>query len=156
MAKTKTQTQNSGAAETAAPKAPATRGRRAAATSAEVTVPATVVEDTSADGSKELAGQWLELATTTRRTAMETTRACLETIESLPLVNRLDALKLADEFAYLVGHLAHMEYDALRSIMHSPVDVDVDVGVKVDVLRKGVQVDVLSGGVNVLSREGRS
>jgi hypothetical protein len=154
MAKTKTQ--NSGAAETAAPKAPATRGRRAAATSAEVTVPATVVEDTSADGRHELAGQWLELATTTRRTAMETTRAYLETIESLPLVNRVDALKLADEFAYLVGHLAHMEYDALRSIMRSPVDVDVDVGVKVDVLRKGVQVDVLSGGVNVLSREGTS
>ena len=152
----KTNTQNSGAAETAAPKAPATRGRRAAATSAEVTVPATVVEATSADGGKELAEQWLELATTTRRTAMETTRACLETIESLPLVNRVDALKLADEFAYLVGHLAHMEYDALRSIIRAPVDVDVDVGVKVDVLRKGVQVDVLSGGVNVLSREGTS
>jgi hypothetical protein len=156
MARTKTQ--NSGAAEMAAPKAPATRGRRAAATSAEVTVPATVIEDTSADGRQELAGQWLELATTTQRTAMATTRAYLETIERLPLVNRVDALKLADEFAYLVGHLAHMEYDALRSIMRSPVDVDVDVdvGVKVDALRKGVQVDVLSGGVNVLSREGTS
>ena len=76
---------------------------------------------------KELGAQWLELATTTRRTAMETTRACLETIESLPLVNRVDALKLADEFAYLVDDLARMEYDALRSIMRSPVDVDVDV-----------------------------
>jgi hypothetical protein len=151
-----TKTQHSGAAETAAPKAPATRGRRAAATTAEVTVPATVVKNTSADGRQELAGQWLELAMTTRRTAMDTTRAYLETIESLPLVNRVDALKLADEFAYLVGHLARMEYDALRSITRSPVDVDVDVGVKVDVLRKGVQVDVLSGGVNVLSREGRS
>lgn len=47
-----------------------------------------------------------------------------------------------------------MEYDALRSIMRSAVDVDVDVSV--DVLREGVRVDVLSGGVNVLSREGTS
>lgn len=150
---TETKTQNSRAAKTAAPKAPATRGRRAAATSAEVTVPGTLVEHTSA---LELAEQWLDLATTTRRTATETTRAFIETIDSLPLANRVHALKLADEFVDLLGHLAHMEYDALRSIMRSAVDVDVDVNV--DVLREGVQVDVLSGGVNVdvLSRQGTS
>ena len=151
---TATKTQNRGAAKTAAPKAPATRGRPAVATSAEVTVPGTVVEVTSADGRTELAEQWLVLATTTRRTAIETTRACLETIDGLPLANRVHALKLADEFVDLLGHLAHMEYDALRSIMRSTVDVDVDVNV--DVLREGVRVDVLSGGVNVLSREGTS
>ena len=144
---TETKTQNSRAAKTAAPKAPATRGRRAAATSAEVTVPGTLVEHTSAHGRMELAEQWLDLATTTRRTATETTRAFIETIDSLPLANRVHALKLADEFVDLLGHLAHMEYDALRSIMRSTVDVDVDVNV--DVLREGVQVDVLSGGVNV-------
>lgn len=37
-----------------------------------------------------------------------------------------------------------VEYDALRSIMHSAADVDVNMSVNVDVLSKGVNLNVLS------------
>jgi hypothetical protein len=52
---------------------------------------------------------------------------------------------VGQEFVDLVGHLARIEYDAMRTIVRTVVDVDVNV----DVLPKGVHVDVLSGGVNV-------
>jgi hypothetical protein len=81
-----------------------------------------------------------------QRTAIETVRKFLDTVESVPLVGT--GLSITER-------LAHAEYDALRSIVHNTVGVDVNVGVNVDVLSKGLHVDVLSRGVNVnvLSRE---
>ncbi|MGP0100186.1 MAG: hypothetical protein ACLPUT_00995 [Solirubrobacteraceae bacterium] len=114
--------------------------------SAKTVVPETFVEDTSVDERTDLPEQWLELAKVSQRTAIETVRRFLETAESMPLVGT--GLSITER-------LAHMEYDALRSIVHSAADVDVNVGVNVDVLSKGLHVDVLSKGVNVnvLSRE---
>ncbi|HZL04078.1 MAG TPA: hypothetical protein VFE45_01425, partial [Coriobacteriia bacterium] len=84
--------------------------------------------------------QWLELARVSQRTAIETVRKFLDTVESVPLVGT---------GVSLTERLAHAEYDALRSIVRSAVGVDVNVGVNVDVLSKGLHVDVLSRGVNV-------
>ena len=114
--------------------------------SAKTAVSETLVEETPAEERPDLPEQWLELAKVSQRTAIETVRKFLETAESMPLLG----LGLST-----TEHMAHMEYDALRSIVHSAVGVDVNVGVNVDVLSKGVNVDVLSKGVNVnvLSRE---
>jgi hypothetical protein len=109
-------------------------------------VPETRAEETSAEERVDLPEQWLELAKVSQRTAIETVRRFLETAESVPLLGT--GLSITER-------LAHVEYDALRSIVHSATDVDVNVGVNVDVLSKGLHVDVLSKGVNVnvLSRE---
>ncbi len=80
----------------------------------------------------------MELAKVSQRTAIETVRKFLETAESIPLLG----LGLST-----TERMAHMEYDALRRIVHSAVGADV--GVNVDVLSKGPHVDVLSKGVNV-------
>ncbi len=103
-----------------------------------------LVDQTFAEERPDLSEQWLELAKVSQRTAIETVRRFLETAESMPVLG----LGLST-----TGRMAHMEYDALRSIVHSAVSVDV--GVNVDVLSKGLHVDVLSKGVNVnvLSRE---
>ena len=130
MAETKTQRSKA----PVAPKAVTTRRRRAAAT--------------AVDRTTELSGEVLESVEDAQRAAIEAVHKFVETAESLPF-------EFADELVDLVGHLARIEYDTLRSIVHSAVDVDVNVDVNVDVLSEGVQVDVLSGGVNVdvLSRE---
>ncbi len=110
-------------------------------------VPETLIENAPADETVDMSEQWLELAKVSQRTAIETVRKFLETAESMPLLGT--GLSITER-------LAHVEYDALRSIMHSAAaDVDVNVGVNVDVLSKGLHVDVLSEGVNVnvLSRE---
>ena len=132
MAETKTKTQRSKAA-----KATAAQGRVAART------PKTVV-----DGTTERSVVLAQSVEDAQRAAGETVYRFLETAERLP---REVAVELAD----LLGHLARVEYGVLRSIMRGAVDVDVNVGVNVDVLPKGVHVDVLSGGVNVdvLSRK---
>ncbi len=131
MAETKTQ-------HSKAAKATAAQGRLPART------PKTVLDRTT-ERSVELARS-VEDA---QRAATETVYKFLETAERLPR-------EVAVEFADLLGHLARVEYGVLRSIVRGAVDVDVNVGVNVDVLPKGVHVDVLSGGVNVdvLSREG--
>jgi hypothetical protein len=104
--------------------------------SAKTAVPKTLVKNTPADERMDLPEQWLELAKVSQRTAIETVRKFLETAESMPLLGT--SLSITER-------LAHVEYDALRSIVHSPVNV----GVNVDVLSKGLHVDVLSKGVNV-------
>jgi len=106
----------------------------------------TAVPEARAEERVDLPEQWLELAKVSQRTAAETVRKFLETVESAPLVGA--GLSITER-------LAHAEYDALRSIVRSAVGVDVNVGVNVDVLSKGLHVDVLSRGVNVnvLSRE---
>ncbi len=113
---------------------------------AKTVVPEAFVKNASADERTDLPEQWLELAKVSQRTAIETVRRFLETAESMPLLGT--GLSISER-------LAHVEYDALRSIVHSAPNVDVNVGVNVDVLSKGVHVDVLSEGVNVnvLSRE---
>jgi hypothetical protein len=93
------------------------------------------VEETPIDERIDLTEQWLELAKVSRRTAIDTVRTCLETAETVPLLGT--GLSLAER-------VAHMEYDAVRGIVHSAVGVDVNVGVNVDVLSKGVNVNVLS------------
>ncbi len=105
-----------------------------------------LIENAPADETMDLPEQWLELAKISQRTAIETVRRFLETAESMPLLGT---------GVSITERLAHVEYDALRSIMHGAADVDVNVGVNVDVLSKGLRVDVLSEGVNVnvLSRE---
>ena len=114
--------------------------------SAKTRVPETRAEERSAEERVDLPEQWLELAKVSQRTAIETVRKFFETAESVPLLGT--GLSITER-------LAHVEYDALRSIVHSATDVDVNVGVNVDVLSKGLHVDVLSKGVNVnvLSRE---
>jgi hypothetical protein len=114
--------------------------------SAKSSVPEAHAEETSVEERVDLPEQWLELAKVSQRTAIETVRKFLETVESVPLVGT--GLSITER-------LAHAEYDALRSIVRSAVGVDVNVGVNVDVLSKGLHVDVLSRGVNVnvLSRE---
>jgi hypothetical protein len=104
--------------------------------SAKTAVPKTLVKNTPADERMDLPEQWLELAKVSQRTAIETVRKFLETAESMPLLGT--SLSITER-------LAHVEYDALRSIVHSPVNV----GVNVNVLSKGLHVDVLSKGVNV-------
>lgn len=113
---------------------------------AKTAVTKTLVKDASADERMDLNEQWLELAKVSQRTAIETVRRFLETAESAPLLGT--GLSITER-------LAHVEYDALRSIAHGAADVDVNVGVNVDVLSKGLHVDVLSKGVNVnvLSQE---
>jgi len=108
--------------------------------SAKTPVPETLVKNTPADEIMDLPEQWLELAKVSQRTAIETVRKFLETAESMPLLGT--GLSITER-------LAHVEYDALRGIVHSATDVDVNVGVNVDVLSKGLHVDVLSKGVNV-------
>lgn len=108
--------------------------------SAKTAIPETLVKETPADARMDLPEQWRELAKVSERTAIETVRKCLETAESMPLLGT--GLSITER-------LANMEYDALRSIAHSAVDVGVNVGVNVDVLSKGLHVDVLSNGVNV-------
>jgi hypothetical protein len=114
--------------------------------SAKSSVPEARAEETSVEERVDLPEQWLELAKVSQRTAIETVRKFLDTVESVPLVGT--GLSITER-------LTHAEYDALRSIVRSAVGVDVNVGVNVDVLSKGVHVDVLSRGVNVnvLSRE---
>jgi hypothetical protein len=108
--------------------------------SAKTPVSEALVEDMSAEERVDLPEQWLELAKASQRTAIETVRKFLDTVESVPLVGT--GLSITER-------LAHAEYDALRSIVRSAVGVDVNVGVNVDVLSKGLHVDVLSRGVNV-------
>jgi hypothetical protein len=108
--------------------------------STKTPVPEACAEETSAEERMDLPEQWLELAKVSQRTAIETARKVLDTVESVPLVGT--ALSINER-------LAHAEYDALRSIVRSAVGVDVNVGVNVDVLSKGLHVDVLSRGVNV-------
>jgi hypothetical protein len=108
--------------------------------SAKTPVSEALVEDTSAEERVDLPEQWLELAKVSQRTALETVRKFLDTVESVPLVGT---------GVSLTGRLARAEYEALRSIVGSAVDVNVNVGVNVDVLSKGLHVDVLSRGVNV-------
>ena len=112
--------------------------------SAKTATSEALVDQTPAEERPDLPEQWLELAKVSQRTAVETVRRFLETAESMPLLG----IGLST-----TERVAHMEYDALRSIVHSVVGVDV--GVNVDVLSKGLHVDVLSKGVNVnvLSRE---
>ena len=119
-------------------------GAPTAATKAAATRRAAV---TSVDRSTELSGEVLQSVEDAQRAVIEVVHKFVDTAESLPL-------ELADEFVDLLGHLARIEYDTLRSIVHSAVNVDVNVNV--DVLSEGVHVDVLSGGVNVdvLSGEG--
>lgn len=114
--------------------------------STKTAVSETHVEETPIEERTDLPEQWLELAKVSQRTAIETVRRFVETAETMPLLGT--GLSLTER-------VAHMEYDALRGIVHSAVGVDVNVGVNVDVLSKGVHVDVLSKGVNVnvLSRE---
>lgn len=114
--------------------------------SAKTAVPETLATSAPADERMDLPEQWLELAKVSQRTALETVRKFLETAESMPILGT--GLSITER-------LAHVEYDALRSIVHGAADVDVNVGVNVDVLSKGLHVDVLSDGVNVnvLSRE---
>jgi len=100
----------------------------------------TAVPEARAEERVDLPEQWLELAKVSQRTAIETVRRFLETAESVPLLGT--GLSMTER-------LAHVEYDALRGIVHSATDVDVNVGVNVDVLSKGLHVDVLSKGVNV-------
>jgi uncharacterized protein YbjQ (UPF0145 family) len=100
----------------------------------------TPVPEARAEERVELAEQWLELATLSQRTALETGRKFLETVESVPLLGM--GLSITER-------LTHAEYDALRSMLRSAVAVGVNVGVNVDVLSKGLHVDVLSRGVNV-------
>jgi len=103
-------------------------------------------EEASAEERMDLPEQWLEVVTLSQRTAIETVRKLLDTVESVPLLGM--GLSITER-------LTHAEYDALRSIVRSAVGVGVNVGVNVDVLSKGLHVDVLSRGVNVnvLSRE---
>jgi hypothetical protein len=108
--------------------------------SAKTPVPEARAEETSAEERTDLPEQWLELANVSRRTAIETVRKFLDTVESVPLV--WTGVSITER-------LAHAEYDALRSIVRSAVGVGVNVGVNVDVLSKGLHVDVLSRGVNV-------
>jgi hypothetical protein len=114
--------------------------------STKSSVPVACAEETAVEERVDLPEQWLELAKVSQRTAAETVRKFLETVESAPLVGA--GLSITER-------LAHAEYDALRSVVRSAVGVDVNVGVNVDVLSKGLHVDVLSRGVNVnvLSRE---
>src|SRR5271167_3658115 len=95
-----TKTKGSGA-PTAAAKAAATR--RAAAT--------------PVDRSTELSVEVLQSMEDARRAAIEVVNEFVDTAESLPL-------ELADEFVDLVGHLVRIEYDVLRSIVNSAVNVD--------------------------------
>jgi hypothetical protein len=110
--------------------------------SAKTAVSEALVDQTPAEERPDLPEQWLELANVSQRTAIETARKFLETAESI------FGMGLST-----TERIAHTEYDALRSIVHSVEGVDV--GVNVDVLSKGLHVDVLSQGVNVnvLSRE---
>ena len=114
--------------------------------SAKTLVPETPVKDTPAGERIDLLEQWLELAKVNQRTAIETVRKFLETAETMPLLGT---------GLLITERLGHVEYDALRNIVRSAADVDVNVGVNVDVLSKGLHVNVLSKGVNVnvLSRE---
>ena len=113
---------------------------------AKTTAAETLVEEAPIEERVDLPEQWLELAKVSQRTAIETVRKFLETAETVPLLGT--GLSITER-------VAHMEYDAVRGIVHSAVGVDVNVGVNVDVLSKGLHVDVLSKGVNVnvLSRE---
>jgi hypothetical protein len=103
--------------------------------SAKSVAPETLVKSATAEERTDLSEQWLELSRVTQRTAIDTVRKFLETAESMPLLGT--GLSITER-------LAHMEYDALRSIVHSAADVDVNVGVNVDVLSKGVNLNVLS------------
>ena len=108
--------------------------------SVKASVPEALAEERCTEEGVDLPEQWLELARVSQRTAIETVRKILDTAESVPVVGT--GLSITER-------LAHAEYDALRNIVRSAVDVDVDVGVNVDVLSKGLHVDVLSRGVNV-------
>lgn len=103
--------------------------------SAKSVAPETLVKSATSEERMDLPEQWLELAKVSQRTAIETVRKFLETAESMPLLGT--GLSITER-------LAHVEYDALRSIVHSAADVDVNVGVNVDVLSKGVNLNVLS------------
>lgn len=108
--------------------------------STKTPVPEALAEGTSSEEGTDLPEQWLELARVSQRTAIETVRKFLDTVESVPLVGT---------GVSLTEGLAHAEYHALRSIVRGAVGVDVNVGVNVDVLSEGLHVDVLSRGVNV-------
>ncbi len=101
-------------------------------------LPSAPVPEARTEDRVDLPEQWLELATVSQRTAVETVRKLLETVEVVPVVGT--SLSITER-------LAHAEYDALRSMLRSAVDVGVNVNV--DVLSKGLHVDVLSRGVNV-------
>jgi hypothetical protein len=84
----------------------------------------------------ELPEQWIELARTGQRTAIETVRTFVETLErTLPsrgegASRRRELVEAALELA---DKLAHAQYDLLRHAVASAVLVNVDVDVDVDV-----------------------
>jgi len=107
--------------------------------------------DTAVARTAEPSGQVLQSVEDAQRASIEAVLKFVEMAERLPV-------ELTEELFDRLGHLARAEYEALRSIVHSAVNVnvDVDVDVNVDLLSEGVHVDVLSQGVNVdvLSRKG--
>jgi|PeaSoiMetatran61_FD_k123_6694_1 hypothetical protein len=116
----------------------------------------TMVPPTTADETTELTEQWLELARIGQRAATETVRRFVETVEEavpLPGEGLFRQRAIVDGALEMTERLLHAQYNFMRHLVHSAVDVDVgvNVGVNVDVLSQGVNVDV-----DLLSRESKT
>jgi hypothetical protein len=113
--------------------------------SAKTAAPEAPVKDTPADERIDLPEQWLELAKLSERTAIETARKFVESVESVPLLGT--GLSFAESLVQVLDELdaaLQGQFDALRSVVRSAVNVNVNVDLNVDVLSEGVNVDVLS------------
>jgi hypothetical protein len=90
----------------------------------------------------ELSEQWLALARTGQRTAIETVRRFVDTVDrAVPLRGGGAARRrqLIDGALEMADRLLHAQVDLLRHAVNSVVIVDVDVGVDVDVASRATR-----------------
>lgn len=102
----------------------------------------TVPAVTATEPQPELSEQWLELARTGQRTALETVRKFVDTVEhAVPLRGEGTARRrqLIDGALEMADRLMHAQVDLLRHAISSVVVVDVDVGVDVDVASRATR-----------------
>ena len=104
----------------------------------------TVPVATTAGPDTELSEQWLELARTGQRTAVETVRRFIDTVDhAVPLRGEGLARRreIIDGALEMADRLVHTQYDLLRHVVSSAVlvNVDIDVGVDVDVASRATR-----------------
>jgi hypothetical protein len=102
----------------------------------------TVPAVTATEPQPELSEQWLELARNGQRTAIETVRTFVDTVEhAVPLRGDGPARRrqLIDGALEMADHLMHAQVDLLRHAVSSVVIVDIDVGVDVDVASRATR-----------------
>lgn len=104
----------------------------------------TVPVTTATEPDMELSEQWLELARTGQRAAIDTVHRFIETVDhALPLRGEGPARRreIVDEALEMADRLVHAQYDLLRHAVSSVVlvNVDVDVGVDVDVASRATR-----------------